>query len=41
MFLAGLRDSADSGETIALVKAHRGRVTRLDECDHGSVPCPP
>ena len=41
MFLAGLRDSADSGETIALVQAHRCRVTRLDESDHGSVPCPP
>ena len=41
MFLAGLRDSADSGETIALVKAHRGRVTRLDESDHGAVPGPP
>ena len=41
MFLAGLRDSADSGETIALVQAHRCRVTRLDESDHRAVPGPP
>ena len=41
MLLAGLRDSADSGETIALVQAHRGRVTRLDESDHRAVPGPP
>ena len=39
--LAGLRDSANSGETIALVQVHRGRVTRLDERDHGAVPGPP
>ena len=38
MLLAGLRDSADSGETIALVQVHRGRVTRLDQGDHSSVP---
>ena len=41
MLLAGLRDSADSGETIALMQAHRGRVTRLDQGDHGTVPGPP
>ena len=41
MLLAGLRDSADSGETIALVQAHRGGVTRLDESDHRAVPGPP
>lgn len=33
MLLAGLRNSADSGETIALVQAHRGRVTRVDQGD--------
>ena len=41
MLLAGLRDSADSVETITLVQARRGRVTRLDESDHRAVPGPP
>ena len=41
MLLAGLRDNADSGETIALVQVHRSRVTRLDQGDHGTVPTLP